>query len=227
MDFVLIAGLWLDGGKAWTQVVEELERLGHRAVPVTLPGQGDGDTRATLEQQKDAVLAAVDAAENPVVVGHSAACTLAWLAADARPEQVAQVVLVGGFPSRDGQEYGPFFDVVDGVMAFPGWEPFEGPDAVDLDDDLRRSMAAAAIPVPEGVVKGVVRLTDERRYEVGTVLVCPEYTPEQAKQWIESGEVPEMAKTKHLEYVDIDSGHWPMYTRAAELARILHESATN
>src|SRR6185312_6680170 len=125
MDFVLIAGLWLDGGEAWTQVVEELERLGHRALPVRLPGQGDGRTDATLEQQAQAVLAAVDAAENPVVVGHSASCALAWIAADARPEQVAQVVLVGGFPNRDGQVYGPDFEVRDGAMPFPGWEPFE------------------------------------------------------------------------------------------------------
>lgn len=227
MDFVLIAGLWLDGGEAWAQVIEELERLGHRALPVRLPGQGDGRTDATLEQQAQAVLAAVDAAENPVVVGHSAACALAWIAADARPEKVGPVVLVGGFPNRDGQVYGPDFEIRDGAMAFPGWEPFEGPDAVDLDEDLRRTMAARAIPVPEGVVRGVVRLTDERRYALRTVLVCPEYSPEQAKRWIESGELPELEKTERVEYIDIDSGHWPMYTRPAELARILHETATS
>jgi pimeloyl-ACP methyl ester carboxylesterase len=227
MDFVLIGGLWLDAG-AWAQVVEELGRLGHRAVPVALPGQGDGRTDATLEDQVAAVLAAVDAAERPpVVVGHSAACALAWVAADARPERVAEVVLIGGFPHRDGAIYAEFFEISDGVMPFPGWEPFEGPDSADLDEDLRRSMAAAAIPVPEGVAKGVVRLADERRYAVKTVLICPEYSPEQAKQWIEAGEVAELAKAKDLSYVDIDSGHWPMFTRPADLARLLHEAAAS
>ncbi|WP_034270373.1 alpha/beta fold hydrolase [Actinospica robiniae] len=227
MDFVLIAGLWLDGGDAWTQVVAELERLGHRAVPVRLPGQGDGNTAATLADQRAAVLAAVDAAEKPVVVGHSAAGSLAWIAADARPDEVAAVVLIGGFPSPDGQEYASFFEVRDGGMAFPGWEPFEGPDSVDLDEDARQSIAAAAIPVPEGVAKGIVQLADERRYGVRTVLVCPEYSPEQAKGWIEAGEVPEIAKAEHVEYIDIDSGHWPMFTQPAELARKLHEAATS
>ena len=37
------------------------------------------------------LLAAVDAAAcKVVVVGHSAACTLAWMAADARPDKVAR-----------------------------------------------------------------------------------------------------------------------------------------
>ena len=102
MDILLIAGLWLDGS-AWEPVASHLEDLGHRAVPVRLPGQGLPPTDATLEDQRDAVLAAVDAASGPVlVVGHSAACSLAWMAADARPSAVARVVMIGGFPSADG-----------------------------------------------------------------------------------------------------------------------------
>jgi pimeloyl-ACP methyl ester carboxylesterase len=221
MDILLIAGLWLDGS-AWDDVVPALEQLGHRPVPLTLPGQGDGATSATLDDQVAAVLAAVDSApEKPVVVGHSAACTLAWLAADARPEQVAKIALVGGFPSADGQPYADFFELTDGVMPFPGWDPFEGPDSADLDEQARRAIEAAAIPVPEGVAKGVVRLTDERRFDVPVVLVCPEFTPAQAQEWIDAGDVPELAKAKHLEFVDIDSGHWPMVSKPIELARLL------
>jgi pimeloyl-ACP methyl ester carboxylesterase len=79
MDFLLIAGLWLDGS-AWDAVVPHLEALGHRAVPLWLPGQGVPPATATLADQHAAVLAAVDAAAGTVVVvGHSAACTLAWL----------------------------------------------------------------------------------------------------------------------------------------------------
>lgn len=227
MDIVLIAGLWLDGS-AWDDVVPALEPLGHRAVPLTLPGQGDGSTSATLDDQLSAVLDAVDSASGkPMVVGHSAACTLAWLAADARPEGIAKVALIGGFPSADGARYADFFDVTDGVMPFPGWGPFEGPDAADLDEEARRAIASAAIPVPEGVAKGVVRLTDERRFDVPVVVVCPEFTPAQAQEWINGGESPELAKAKHLDFVDIDSGHWPMITKPSELARLLAAAATD
>ena len=47
MDILLIAGLWLDGS-AWDDVVPALDALGHRAVPLTLPGQGDGSATAAL-----------------------------------------------------------------------------------------------------------------------------------------------------------------------------------
>jgi pimeloyl-ACP methyl ester carboxylesterase len=224
MDIVLIAGLWLDGS-AWDQVVPALESFGHRAVPLTLPGQGDGAPSATLDDQVSAVLAAVYSAEKPVVVGHSAAATLAWLAADARPEHVAKVVLIGGFPTADGEPYADFFPTENGVMPFPGWGPFEGPDSADLDDEARRRIEAAAIAVPEGVTKGVVRLTDQRRYDVPVVLVCPEFTPAQAREWIDAGELPELAKATRLELVDIDSGHWPMFTKPDELARLLAAAA--
>lgn len=221
MDIVLIAGLWLDGS-VWNDVVSPLEELGHRAVPVTLPGQGDGSTSATLDDQVAAVLAAVDgAAGKPMVVGHSAACTLAWQAAEARPDKVAKVALIGGFPSAHGETYADFFETRDGVMPFPGWEPFEGPDSADLDEATRSRITAGAIPVPEGVTKGVVRLEDERRFDVPVVLLCPEFTPAEAEEWIRAGQLPELAKAKHLEFVDIDSGHWPMVSKPVELARLL------
>jgi len=221
MDILLIAGLWLDGS-AWDDVVPELAALGHRPVPLTLPGQGDGAASATLDDQVAAVLTAVDSApDKAMLVGHSAASTLAWLAADARPEKVAKVALIGGWPSADGEEYAAFFETKDGVMPFPGWGPFEGPDSADLDEEAQRSIASAAIPVPEAVAKGVVHLADERRYDIPVVLVCPEFTPADAQEWIDAGNLPELAKAKHLELVDIDSGHWPMFSKPTELAQLL------
>ncbi len=227
MDLVLVAGLWLDGS-AWADVVPALEERGHRAMPLTLPGQGDGDTGATFDDQVAAVVAAVDACSGrPVVVGHSAAATLAWAAADARPAEVGAAVLVGGYPCQDGEPYAAFFEIEAGVMPFPGWQPFEGPDAADLDAATRDLIAATAVPVPEAVATGTVRLTDERRFAVPTVLVCPEFSPAQAREWMQPGELPELARAQHLEMVDIDSGHWPMFSRPVELARILAEVATS
>jgi pimeloyl-ACP methyl ester carboxylesterase len=194
-------------------------------VPVTLPGQGDGREGATYDDQVAAVLAAVDAADGEVlVVGHSAACTLAWVAADARPDKVAAVALIGGVPTSDGQPYADFFEPAGDAVPFPGWEPFAGADSDDMSDELKASVAAGAVPVPVAVTRGMVRLSDPRRYDVPVTLVCPEFSPAQAKEWIGSGEVPELAKAARLELVDIDSGHWPMFTRPTELARLLVEA---
>ena len=57
------------------------------------------------------------------------------------------------------------------------------------------------------------------------MLVCPEFTPAEALEWIDAGDVAELPKAKYLDYVDIDSGHWPMVTKPAELARLLAAAA--
>ena len=224
MDILLIAGLWLPHS-VWDDVGAELERLGHHAIPVALPGVDDESTRATLADQVNATLAAVDAADRPMVVGHSAACTLAWMIADQRPDAIHSVVLIGGFPSSDGDAYADFFPATDGLMAFPGWGPFEGADSADLDEVQRERFASGTVPVPEGVSKEIVRLSDDKRFGVPIVLVCPEYGPEEAKAWIEAGDVPELTRATRLSYVDIDSGHWPMVTRPVELSRILDSAS--
>ncbi len=220
MDIILVAGLWLQQS-IWADVAAELEQLGHRPIPIALPGADDGNTAATLADQVAAVVAGVDTAERPMIVGHSAACTLAWIAADRRPDAIDQVVLIGGFPAADGELYADFFDTVDGVMEFPGWEPFAGADSADLDAAAREHISRNAIPVPEGVSRGVVGLADSRRFDIPVLAVCPEYTPAQARSWIAGGDVPELARTNRLSFVDIDSGHWPMVSKPVELARLL------
>lgn len=224
MDIVLIPGLWLDGS-AWDDVLPELEKLGHRGIAVTLPGQGDGTTSATYDDQAGAVLAAVDAAEGaPLVVGHSAACTLAWVAADRRPEAITGVALIGGFPSTHDSGYADFFEPTGDTVPFPGWEPFEGPDSDDMSAELKAEVAARTHPVPVGVTRGKVQWTDEGRHAVPLTLICPEFSPEQAQEWIEAGDVPELADATALELVDLDSGHWPMFTQPAALAALLDEA---
>lgn len=224
MDIILIAGLWLPVS-TWTEVCGELESRGHRPLPVALPGVDDGSTTATLDDQVAAVLAVVDDADRPMVVGHSAACSLAWMAVDQRVDDIDRVVMIGGFPGADGDSYADFFPTVEGVMAFPGWEPFEGPDADDLDGAARDAISSTAVAVPEGVSKGAVRLGDERRFDLPVVLVCPEYTPVDAQGWIDSGDVPELSRATDVTLVDIDSGHWPMVSRPTDLARILDDIA--
>jgi pimeloyl-ACP methyl ester carboxylesterase len=225
VDIILIAGLWLDAS-VWDDVAAELQGTGHRPVPLALPGVDDGSATATLDDQVATVVAAVDAADSPVLVGHSAASSLVWMAADQRPEAVRRIVMVGGVPATDGAAYADLFETVDGVMPFPGWDPFEGPDAADLDEAARARVAAEAVPVPEGVAKGIVRLADERRFDVPVTIVCPEFTPEQAETWIGAGEVPELTAARHVSFLDIDSGHWPMITRPAEFAHVLDAAAT-
>jgi len=224
MDIVLIAGLWMPA-TVWDETATELDTLGHRAIPLELPGVDEPTASASLDDQLTAAIDAVDKADRPLVVGHSAASTLAWLVADRRPEAVAGVVMIGGFPAETGSSYAAFFDIANGVMAFPGWEPFEGPDAADLDGPTRDRLVALAVPVPRAVAEGQVTYRDDRRFTVPLTIVCPEFSPDDVRSLMDNGEIVELTPVNHLDLVDLDSGHWPMITRPADLARLIATAA--
>lgn len=224
MRIILIAGLWLDGD-VWQLVAQQLHDLGHEPIPLSLPGQGAEPMNATLADQVQTVVDAVDAEQSPVVaVGHSAAVTLAWLAADLRPDEVARVVMIGGFPTPAGEQYAAFFPIEGELMPFPGWDPFQGPDSDDLSDEQKEALAHAAIPVPELVAHGIVEYTDDRRRSVPITMICPEYSPADFEQWLADGSMPELTGLD-IDLVDLDSGHWPMLTQPVELAGAIAAAA--
>lgn len=231
MDIILIPGLWLDGS-TWDGVTPTLEAAGHRVRALTLPGMESKDadrTGITLADQVDAAVAAVDAADGPVLlVGHSVGAAIAHAAVDARPDRVARAVHVGGFPTPDGQALVEGLPAAGGEVAMPNWaELGEEANVADFDEASLARFYADAIPAPEGVLAGPQRLSDERRYDVSVTVVCPEYTAADLREWIEAGEEPvkELTRIREVEYVDLPGGHWPQVTQPDELAQVILDSA--
>jgi pimeloyl-ACP methyl ester carboxylesterase len=231
MDIILIPGLWLHGS-SWDAVTPSLEKAGHRVRALTLPGMESKDANRAgiaLSDHVEAVVAAIDQADGAVlVVAHSAGSGIAHAAVDARPDRVARAVYVGGFPTPDGQALLGGLPAENDEVAMPDWaEVGEQANVADFDEESLARFYADAIPVPEGVVTGVQRLSDERRYDVPVTAVCPEYTAADLRQWVEDGEEPvsELARIRDVEYVDLPGGHWPQLTQPDELARVLLDVA--
>jgi pimeloyl-ACP methyl ester carboxylesterase len=229
MDIILIPGLWLDGS-SWDEVVPPLEKAGHRPLPLTLPGLDARDrdrSTITLQDHVDAVTAAIDAADGrTVVVGHSLGAGVASAAVDARVDRVARAIYVGGFPAADGEPLGDGFTVENGEVPFPDWDSFDDADLGGLDDAARERFRERAIPSPGHLVTDVVHLSDERRYDVPVTVVCPEFSADQLRAWIAQGAPPvqEFTKIRDLQYVDLPTGHWPQFTRPAELAQVIADA---
>ena len=226
MDIILIPGLWLNAS-SWDDVVPALTAAGHRAVPLTLPGLESPDadrTGISVADHVEAVVAAIDAATPPLlVVGHSAGSGLAWAAADARPDAVARVVMIGGFPAVDRQPLVDGFTAENGEVSLPPFDSFSDDDLRDLDEAALAAFRARAVPVPERVVTEAVRLRDPRRYDIPVTVVCPEFTAADLRSWIDAGEEPvaEFPKIADVSSVDLPTGHWPQFTRPAELAAVI------
>lgn len=227
MDVILIPGLWLNGS-SWDAVVPRIERAGHRAWPLTLPGmESHAASRSgiTLRDHVEAVVAAIDGADRAVLlVGHSAGCGIGHAALDARPERVARAVYIGGFPTPHGSPLLDGLPARNGEVPMPDWvEVGEEANIADFDEELLARFYDEAIPVPQGVVTQPQELRDSRRYEVPVTAVCPEFTAKDLRHWIEEGveQVSEFARIRQVDYVDLPGGHWPQLTQPERLAEVI------
>lgn len=229
MIILLIPGLWLDGS-SWEKVVPTIEQAGHRTYALMLPGMESKDAdraEITLRDHVDAVVAAIDSVDSAegkvVLVGHSAGGAIAHAAVDVRPDRVARVVYIGGFPIGDGDAVADGYPARNGEVPLPDWSAFEDEELVDLDDEARADFRERAIPSPEHVTRDPQQLSDERRYDVPVTVISTEFTSEMLRAWIEQGLAPvrEFTKIRHVEYVDLPTGHWPQFTRPEELGRAI------
>lgn len=222
----MIPGFWLNAA-SWQQVTPALVQAGHRVRPLTLPGLESVDADRSgirLRDHIDAVVAAVDETDDPVVlVGHSGGGAIATAVADARPDRVARVIYVDSVPIGNGSSINSHLPVVNGEVPLPDWSVFDDDDLRDLTDDLRAAFRAQAVALPAQVASDPFELTDDRRYDIPATVIACEYSSDQLREWIKGGlgYVAELGALRDVEYVDLPTGHWPQFTRPAELGKTI------
>jgi pimeloyl-ACP methyl ester carboxylesterase len=229
MDIILIPGFWLDAS-SWDEVVPALRQAGHRVQALTLPGMDSKDadrSQITLRDHIDAVVEAIDSVDpasgQVVLVGHSGGGAIAHAAADARPGRVARVIYVDSFPMGEGGLINDELPVENGEVPLPDWSLFEKEDLVDLDDDLRAAFRERAIPTPVHVASDRQRLSDERRYDVPATVIACEFSSAQVREWMAQDHpaMRELARIRDVGYIDLPTGHWPQFTKPAELGQAI------
>src|SRR3954447_5629194 len=173
MDIILIPGLWLDAS-SWDAITPALESAGHRVHIVPSPGLGvpaPDSSGIGIADWVDAVVAEIDSVDDPVVVvGHSGGGNVAWGAVDARPDRVSRAIFVDTVPPPSGQMISEF-EVVDGVVPFPGWASFDEPEVYDLDEATRVRAEAHTASIAARVPSDPLVLTDDRRHQVPVTLL--------------------------------------------------------
>jgi pimeloyl-ACP methyl ester carboxylesterase len=136
---------------------------------------------------------------------------------------VARVVYVDSMPPGDGGLINDELPAENGEIPLPDWSLFEAEDMTDLGADLREAFRARAIPTPEHVATDRLRLSDDRRYDVPVTVIACEFSSEMLSQWLEQGHpaVRELARIREVGYVDLPTGHWPQFTRPADLGEAI------
>lgn len=226
MDIILVPGFWLDAS-SWETVTPVLEAAGHHLHPLTLPGKESVDTSRTgitLQDHIDAVVEVVDGlAGGVVLVGHSGGGAIIHGAVDARPEKVMRAIYVDSGPLADGGVINNQLPAEGDDVPLPPWESFDDADLLDLDDRLRQEFRARAIPEPRGVAYGTQHLHNQRRYNVPATVITCEFPSALLRQWMAAGQqlVAELTRIRDVEFIDLPTGHWPQFTKPAELAQAI------
>jgi len=126
-------------------------------------------------------------------------------------------------PLGEGGIINDEFPAANGEIPLPDWAVFDDEDLVDLDDDLRAAFRERAIPTPEHVAIDPQRLSDERRYDVPVSVIACEFPSAALREWMEQGHpyVRELGKIRDVDFIDLPTGHWPQFTRPAQLGQAI------
>ncbi len=105
-QFLLIHGAF-HGAWCWHKTVAELEKRGHSAKAIDLPGQGGDHTplkQVTLETMVERIIKEMDVLPGPVVlVGHSLGGIPISATGERAPERIKKLVYLSAFLPRDGE----------------------------------------------------------------------------------------------------------------------------
>ncbi|MFS3128799.1 alpha/beta fold hydrolase [Nocardioides sp. Bht2] len=229
---VLIAGHWL-GAWAWDDVLDHLDADHLDAVAMTLPGLDDTDPRRTAKTLDDQVAAirsvVAQHGDRPVVlVAHSGANAPVSLILDRHPELVARVVWIDSGPVAHGSVFAPDFPEGLDELPLPSFDALGQQASLDgLSVKALERFRAKAVPEPATVLRQPVELANPARHHIPTTLVCCSISGEQVVELARTGH-PMFAAVSPLtdvDIVDLPTGHWPMWSRPLDLAKVIQSAA--
>lgn len=228
-NFVLVAGAWL-GSWAWDEVVPGLRAAGHGVHPLTLSGLAD--KRALPVGQQTHVRDIVHEVERldlreVVLVGHSYSGLPVGQAAERIGDRLARVVFVDASVPADGESFvstwweGPekLKAAITGNGGF--WAPLTEADCAGqgLTDKQVARFLAGATPHPGASLADPAVLSRPLGELPATYVKCLLDGPEP------TADVAGLLVGERWRLVEMNTGHWPMFSQPQELARILLDAA--
>jgi pimeloyl-ACP methyl ester carboxylesterase len=225
---ILVPGFWL-GAWAWDEVAERLSKDGHDVTAITLPGQESADedrSGITFGDHVDAIIDAIEAADRPVVLAvHSASGFSGYVASDRVPERIAAMVYVDtapGKPPLDASQEG------DKPMV---WDEIKAGENLDgLTEEQQATFRERAVPVPGGILRGEYEFTNDARRDIPSTVIATGYTSADYQKYAAEEPVPEflagLPELRNVTWIDLQTRHWPMWSKPAETAKIIGDVAT-
>ena len=232
--FVLVPGSWL-GGWVWRRVAPRLRDAGHDVHAITLTALGDrahlgsGETDVSTHIQD--VVATIEAEEltDVVLLGHSYAGVVVSGVAERIPDRIAKLIYLAGVLPVDGESFldsapSDFREYAEALKAEAGPAAWRFP--VITDEDFAQYYGDHGI--------GAEDMAWLRRHAVGHPLGsyaeplsggAPAALPTTFIRCTEDAPPELTGPRAGWGYEEIETGHWPMISKPAELAALLDRTA--
>ena len=242
--YVLVGGGWL-GGWCWQRVAPRLREEGHDAYPVTLTGLGErvhlASAQVDLQTHITDVVNVIEFEDlhDVVLLGHSYAGIVVTGVADRVPDRISKLVYLDTGPLPNGTAL---------IETFPtearrhierqveelgdGWR-FPMPPQEELatfgslqglDDAQLELLRSRAVDQPFGTFTQPLQLKNPARKALAKVGIVCSFSLEEVEAIIASGNpvFREMA-SPNWRFIELPTGHYPMFSRADDLAAVLLE----
>jgi pimeloyl-ACP methyl ester carboxylesterase len=230
-EFVLVAGAWL-GSWAWDDVVPELSAAGHGTHPLTLSGLAERQGEAAGQQTHvQDIVGEIERRDlrDVVLVGHSYSGIPTGQAAELIGDRLAHTVFVDSNVPADGESFVSGWPsgraMVDASIAESGgfWLP---PTASDyygqgLSDEQIARIVSGSTPHPGASLTEPAVLPRPLGELPATYIKCLLDGAEP------SDDVAALLTGERWRLVEMDTGHWPMFSEPQGLARILLDAAAS
>lgn len=228
-EFVLVPGAWL-GSWAWDDVVPELRAAGHGVHPLTLSGLADKkNVAADLRTHVQDVVDEVEDKDlrDVVLVAHSYSGIPTAVAAQRIGDRLSHVVFVDSKIPVHGESFVSAWPesraFIEGSMVENAGfvAPMAAADYVGhgLTDDQIARLVAGSTPHPGATLTQPATLSRPLTDLPTTYIKCLLENPKP------SDDVLDLLTGETWRLVEMDTGHWPMFSQPGELARTLLEAA--
>ncbi|MFD6763357.1 alpha/beta fold hydrolase [Streptomyces roseolus] len=234
VNFVLVAGARL-GAWAWDEVVPHLRAAGHGVHPLTLSCLAE--KRGVPARQATHVQDIVSEVERQglrdvVLVGHSYSGIPVGQAAERIGDRLSRVVFVDSSVPVDGESFASAWPdggaAVKASIAENGgfWPlvPAAHYDGEGLTDEQIARLVRGSTPHPGATLTEPAVLAGPLSELPATYVLClPDGAASDDTEPDE--DVAELLHSKHWRLVEMNTGHWPMFSQPRELAQVLIDSA--
>jgi hypothetical protein len=97
-----------------------------------------------------------------------------------------------------------------------------------ISDAQMAEFRRRAVPQPGNVMRGSVQLSNDARLDIPSTAICTAYSSADYKEGAEQGMtfLAGYNELHNIDWIDLPTGHWPMWSKPVELADILDRIAT-